>query len=123
MTSLFGHSFPIALIFSAVKFGTAYGANRKDLPKALHIDCPKDQVHNTQKLLSHTYGRSSTSFPLGIRMRYVKVHERDIQSHLRQDILKLRCKQDWFLHSIPNGTSWEFTTVYNMSRSDKYDLK
>ena len=123
MTTIFSHSFPIALVFSAVKDGTAYDQNRKDLPKALHIDCPKDQIHNTQKLLSHTYGRSSTSFPLGIRMRYVKVHERDIQSHLRQDILKLRSKQDWFLHSIAHGTSWEFTTIDNMSKSDKFNLR
>ena len=58
-----------------------------------------------------------------MRMRYVKVHERDIQSHLRQDILKLRSKQDWFLHSISHGTSWEFTTIDNMSKSDNYDLR
>ena len=89
MTTLFGHSFPIALIFSAVKDGTAYDTNRKYLPKALHIDCPKYQVHNTQKLLPRTCGRSSTAFPLGMIMRYIKVHERDIQSHLQQDILKL----------------------------------
>ena len=56
-------------------------------------------------------------------MRYVKVHERYIQSNLRQGIIKLRSKQDWFLHSISHGTSWEFTTIDNMSRSDKYDLR
>ena len=112
MTTLFGHSPPLALVFSEVKDGAAYDQNRKYLPKALCIGFPKYKIHNTQKLLSYTYGRSSTSFTSGIRMRYMKVHVQIYFMDLKKQSMGLNMSCLLFTEQ-PNIN---FHTHYTVSR-------
>ena len=87
------------------------------------MDVPKEYTAQAQKLISYTYGRNATNFPLGIKMRYVKTYNKELQSFLRKDIIVLRSKQDWFLNSISHGNTWELTQIDNMNKNDHYHLR
>ena len=89
---------PISVRFMRISDGAKYEEKRdtsKD-PKALHIECDKEDSEAIYAKIRKIYGTSQTQFPLGIKFRFVPYRNRllDIQSLSKYEILRIR-QDNW----------------------------
>ena len=98
----------MALRFTYIKDGGPWKKRTtQEGLKGLHVECPKDKIEKVKKLMSFTYGYNSTKHPLGIRMRYVTSLEGNITTNTKNEVLRLRTKQEWYLNSISHVVSMD----------------
>ena len=105
---LYGVKIPMALRFTYIKDGGPWKKRTtQEGLKGLHVECPKDKVEKVKKLMSFTYSYNLTKHPLGIRMRYVTLLEGNITTNTKNEVLRLRTKQEWYLNSISHVVSMD----------------
>ena len=89
---------PLSVRFMRINDGAKYEENRdtsKD-PKALHIECDKEDAEAIYSRIRMIYGTKQKKFPLGIKFRFVPYRNRllDIQSLSKYEILRIR-QDNW----------------------------
>ena len=92
--------------------------------KAIHLECDKKDERKARKYLLSVYGSTSTSFPLGIRMRLVAEY-RDIKGNPNnlKKVANLRAKQAHFLQAIETEYSDEILNLDVMHSKYRMTLR
>jgi len=122
----------VAIRFRAIADGTKKDYNAKPDPKApkppppvkaLHIEIDKRNQGGSRSRIEALYSSKATTFPLGIKMRFVRDHHLLTNSQAKAKAECLRAHQERFLNQMETCITWEISTLDLEDRSTEATLR
>lgn len=103
------HHIDIAFRFQNISTGTGPVPENEKV-KALHVVCAMDETEDVKDILYKVYHLKATTFPFGVRMRFIPWTFMPTQTK-RDQLLKVRKRQMLYTRTIIHSASWEIAAL------------
>ena len=85
-----------------------------ELPRAIHIEVESSQAARVATLLQQDYSSAQSTFPMGIKMRFVPDINQLMNFETRSKSVYLATRQMAFEEKICYANSWEIMNIYSV---------
>ena len=107
-----GNKYEIGCRFKMISLGRRGAVPKENQIKAIHIECDAADQFDVKVSLSKIYAsEKNDDYPNGIRMRLVPEINSMISPETRQNVSRLRARQDNFQKQIAHCISWDIDAL------------
>ena len=107
-----GNKFEVGCRFKMISLGRRGAVPKENQIKAIHIECDTAVLFDVKVALSKIYASAKNDdYPNGIRLRLVPEINSMISPETRQNVSRLRVRQDNFQKQIERCVSWDIDAL------------
>jgi hypothetical protein len=108
----FKNKFEVGCCYRMISLGKRGAVPKDQQIKAIHIECDREVQFELKVLLSRIYAlEKNTDYPNSIRMRLVPEINSMISPDTRQNVTRLRARQDNFQQQIVSAITWDISAL------------
>jgi hypothetical protein len=108
----FHGKFEVGCRYRMISLGRRGSIPKEQQIKAIHIECDSEVQYELKNALSKIYASSKNEdYPNGIRMRLVPEMNSMISPDTRQNVNRLRARQDNFQKQVLSALSWDISAL------------
>jgi hypothetical protein len=108
----FDNKYEVGCRYRMISLGKKGGIPRDQQVRAIHIECDSSIQQDLKLALSKIYPSvKNVDYPNGVGMRLVPEMNAMISPETRQNVTRLRVRQDNFQQQVMSAITWDFTAV------------